>query len=172
MDYLASINGKIGGPGGVVEIDESMFYKRKYNRGRQLGSGWIFGGVERDNHAKAFMIMVERRNADTLIPLILSNIEKGSIIISDQWKAYDSLSSLGYIHYSINHSENFVSPINQNIHTQNIENFWRWAKRRFKSTTKKSKRLTRLGEHLFRKKFPENTFEEILNQIKLSYSIE
>ena len=38
-----------------------------------------------------------------------------------------------YIHYTINHKENFVGSSNPNIHTQNIERVWldltQWAKR-------------------------------------------
>lgn len=38
---------RIGGEGIVVEIDESKFGKRKYNRGHRVDDVWILGGVER-----------------------------------------------------------------------------------------------------------------------------
>jgi hypothetical protein len=30
-----------------MEIDESKFGKRRYNRGRRVDGCWVFGGVER-----------------------------------------------------------------------------------------------------------------------------
>ena len=56
-----------------------------------------------------------------------------SIIYSDAWRAYNDLSQLGYKHYAVNHSKNFVDPSNPSIHTQNIERLWldlkQWIKR-------------------------------------------
>ena len=37
----------IGGEGIEVEIDETLFVKRKYDRGRMLRQLWIIGGIER-----------------------------------------------------------------------------------------------------------------------------
>jgi hypothetical protein len=37
----------IGGPGIIVEVDESKFGRRKYNRGHRVEGCWVFGGVER-----------------------------------------------------------------------------------------------------------------------------
>ena len=43
-----------------VEIDESKFDKRKYNRGRNVKGQWVFGGVERGS-GKTFLAAVHDR---------------------------------------------------------------------------------------------------------------
>ncbi|XP_068205419.1 male abnormal protein mab-31-like [Palaemon carinicauda] len=126
----------IGGPDIIVEIDETFFVKRKYHRGRQLSQVWLFGGIERLSKKK-FIIPLHKegqdRSAETLIPLIRQYIKAGSVIMSDGWAAYKTLSNKGYIHKVINHSENFVDPNDPSIHTQTIERQWRnvkeWSKR-------------------------------------------
>jgi hypothetical protein len=40
---------KIGGEGKVVQIDESLFGKRKYHRGHVVKGQWVFGGIESDS---------------------------------------------------------------------------------------------------------------------------
>ena len=59
---------RIGGPGIVIEIDESKFAKRKYNVGHRVVGGWVFGGRKRDN--KVFTKAVGNRTKDTLPGLI------------------------------------------------------------------------------------------------------
>ena len=53
--------------------------------------------------------------------LILNDFRPRSIIYSDAWTAYATLNDHGYTHLIINHSENFVDPINNQIYTQNTE---------------------------------------------------
>ncbi|KAF8384262.1 hypothetical protein PRIPAC_73404 [Pristionchus pacificus] len=77
---------KIGGPGTVVEIDETAFSKRKYNRGKRMAAQqWVFGGVERGDKTKLFAIPVAQRDANTLLPLIAHYIAPGTEIQSDCW---------------------------------------------------------------------------------------
>jgi transposase-like protein len=114
---LISIN-CIGGPGIVVEIDESKFGKRKHNRGHRVEGVWVVGGVERTDKRKVFLITVERRNMAVLERVITRYVRPGSIIHTDCWRGYLNLSNLGYTHYTVNHSIGFN--IN-GIHTNTIE---------------------------------------------------
>ena len=50
---------QIGGPGLEVEIDESKFGKRKYNRGRVVDGPWVFGGICHQTR-EVFLITVDK----------------------------------------------------------------------------------------------------------------
>jgi len=107
---------RIGEPGKVVEIDESKFGKRKFNKGKHVDGVWVFGGIERDsNPPKCFFVTVADRSA--LISLIKKWILPGTTILSDCWKAYSSLVEEGYIHETVNHSIQLVS--DTGVHTNN-----------------------------------------------------
>ena len=67
---------QIGGPGTVVEIDESVFYKTKYNVGRRREHTWVFGMTERGTNS-VIMIPVALRDQATLFPLIVTYIRPG-----------------------------------------------------------------------------------------------
>ena len=118
----------IGGPGKVVEIDESKFGKRKYHGGKRVDGAWVFGGIERDSTLiKCFFLTVPDRSAATLIPLIKQSIIPSTTIYSDCWKAYSSLVSEGYVHNTVNHSIQFVC--DNGTHTNNIESRWNAVKK-------------------------------------------
>ena len=54
------------------------------------------------------MFYAERQNAETLIPLIVENVERGSIIVSDGWAAYRQISNYMYLHEVDIHEKKFV----------------------------------------------------------------
>ena len=100
---------RLGGVGKIVEIDESKFGKRKFNRGKRVDGKWVFGGVERGSN-KSFFRVVENRGKDVLLAIIKEFIEPGTAIISDCWKAYDCLEDEGFHHLTVNHSLSFKHP--------------------------------------------------------------
>ena len=103
----------------IVEIDESFFH-RKYNRGQLHTSHWVFGGIERYSN-KCFLVQVADHTAAKLEAEIWRYIEPGSHTMSDMWVAYANIGAIGngiYLHSSINHSQYFDHPIDQEIHTQ------------------------------------------------------
>lgn len=69
---------KLGGPGNVVEIDESLIVKRKYHRGRVLRRQniWIVGGIDRTTR-RAFACLTKHRDRDTLFAILTHFIEQG-----------------------------------------------------------------------------------------------
>ena len=75
--------------------------------------------------------VVDDRSAATLIPIIQRYILPGTLIISDEWQAYSSLSSLGYQHQTVNHSQNFVDP-GTDAHTNSVEGYWSCVKRQMR----------------------------------------
>jgi transposase-like protein len=120
----------IGGVGvGVeVEIDESKFGKRKFNRGHRVEGCWVLGGVERTTERRMFVITVSDRRAITLLSAIKTHVREGSIILTDLWKGYMQLNSeLGFDHFSVNHSKNFRDP-STGVHTNTIEGTWNGIK--------------------------------------------
>ncbi|KAG0438478.1 hypothetical protein DMUE_3065 [Dictyocoela muelleri] len=134
-EHMVTTNVKIGGYRGnsttkIVEIDESLFFKRKYNRGRLVEGQWYVGGVERGTN-RSFIVPVFDRSAETMARIIMNNVLPGSTIITDQWRAYErALRNMpDFQHRSVNHCINFVDPFDSTIHTQSIEGLWSLAKK-------------------------------------------
>ena len=170
MSQMLDESEAIGGPGIEVEIDESKFGKRKYQKGKQVEGQWVFGGRESKDKSKIFMVPVKKRNRKTLIPIIQKYIKKGSIIHSDCWRPYKVLSKLGYQHVTVNHSKNFKDP-KTGACTNRIESDWRHAKVSLPSYgVKKDGHQSYLAEFLWRRKYHnEDLFLTIIEQVNEQY---
>ena len=57
VQYFQNNPEQIGGPGQTVEIDESLFARRKYNNGpgQAVPEQWVFGGYD-PNTKKGFLV--------------------------------------------------------------------------------------------------------------------
>ena len=71
---------------------------------------WIFGGYDPATK-EGFLLPVPRRNAATLMPLIIQWVRPGTEIWSDMWGAYNGIAAPGFQHDVVNHQYNFVDLI-------------------------------------------------------------
>ena len=83
---------------------------------------------------------VANRNAQTLLDVIVQNVEPGSAVYIDCWRGYKSeeLTQAGYEHFQVNHNINFVDP-ETGAHTQNDERLWgvaKWRNKRHRGTSR------------------------------------
>ncbi|MGL5708373.1 MAG: IS1595 family transposase [Aeromonas sp.] len=156
----------LGGPGVIIQIDESKLnFNVKSHRGHApIQPIWVFGIVDtRFFPAKGYMEIVPNRSRETLMTIIRRHISEGSIIHSDEWQAYANLNENGYEHTTVCHKHHFVNPEN-GTHTQHIESYWN----RQKLKIKRSKGVygTNLANVLagfvFADLFRNNVFEAML----------
>lgn len=80
----------------------------------------VFGLKEGDD-CRYFYI--QKRDKETLIPIIQREVEDNSVIHSDEWHAYSYFNNLNYIHQTVNHQTNYVDPVT-GAHIQAIERSW------------------------------------------------
>jgi transposase-like protein len=127
--------GKQGGKlAGEVEVDETFIGGKARNMHKEkrerviTGTGGkdktiVMGMMERGGNVRAFV--VEGRRKAELQKRVREHVEAGSAIFSDELKSYDGLET-EYQHAVINHAVEYV---NDNVHTNGMENFWSLLKR-------------------------------------------
>ena len=84
------------------------------------------------------------------------NVVAGSRIISDSWPMYVAILQLRngiYEHSAVKHQLHFVDPLDDTVHTQNIEGLWMHAKRKLRRQSGTSRALfpTYLAEFVWRR---------------------
>lgn len=128
---------------GPVEIDEACIYKIKRGKHGRMAHiiFWVFGMKCRTTK-KTIIYPIAGRSREQIIPLIQKHIPSGTVIYSDRFSCYwnnranppqSYLETLGYIHFGVNHSKEFVSSVNSTIHTNTIERVWKALKLKFRN---------------------------------------
>lgn len=171
---------KLGGPGVIVQIDESLYrHKPKHHRGRATQNEvWVFGLVDTGySPALGYMEIVPQRDAATLLPIIQAHTLPGTIIHSDEWAAYRRVASLPNVasHDTVNHSVEFVNSTT-GTHTQSIESYWNRSKIKFKRMKgcHASVLPSYLDEFMWRERYGKTAneaFNSILRDIASQYPV-
>lgn len=86
----------------------------------------VFGILQRGGDV--YVHIIKRADTRTLQPIVRLVVEKESTVYTDKWRGFNELGLDGYIHASVNHSEEYVDK--KGNHLNGIEAFWSFAKRR------------------------------------------
>lgn len=73
--------------------EENQNYDTNRNYGSRVQGPWVFGMccLREDGILERRFFIVNKRDRDTLLPIIIQEIEPGSTVHSDEWRAYSTL---------------------------------------------------------------------------------
>jgi transposase len=108
-----------------VEADESYFGgHRRGVRGRgALGKIPVFGVLER--HGQVAVTVVPNVSQATLLAATVKVVKRGSLVYTDKYAGYDTLTFCGYRHLKVDHGHRFARG---KVHINGLEGFWSYAK--------------------------------------------
>ena len=67
-------------------------------------------------------------SAESLITATLKTVKRGSLVYTDKWSGYDTLTFCGYRHLKVDHGVEFARG---KVHINGLEGFWSYAKAKF-----------------------------------------
>ena len=150
---------------GTVEIDETYVGGRqKSHKDKIKNKTAVMGMVSRDGQIMAVAIPAGKKSY--LMPLIETNVVKGTTIYTDEHRAYGDLSQRGYTHDTVEHGRDEY--VRGPVHTNTIEGYWSRFKNSIRGThvhVSKKHMQSYLGEFEFRfnlRKTPSLMFERLL----------
>jgi transposase-like protein len=130
-----ALQGESGGKlSGEVEIDETYIGGKARNMHKSVkarrisgtggsGKAIVMGILERKGTVRAHVVETSRRNI--LHQKVRENVTAGSEVFTDALKSYIGLDA-DYEHKVIDHAKAYVE---DNVHTNGLENFWSLLKR-------------------------------------------
>lgn len=170
-ERYSSLYNKISGNGRIIEIDETRLISRRNNRGRILTGEryWVIGAIDRESK-EIRLKLIRNRNMRICCEFIMENVEAETRIITDKWRSYNGLDSLGFVHDSIDHSVEFVNSEDNSIHTQTIERLWSSLKNNFPKLNSYELIEKHINRYVFKHnlKTASKKFQFYLNINKLS----
>jgi len=111
----------IGGPGVVIQVDETKMGQRKFHRGHRVAGAWVLVGVEESAERRMFAEVVADRSAETIAEILGRHVAEGSKLQTDCWRAYRPVAEMyGIEHRTVNHSLGFKDYV-MGVHTNHVE---------------------------------------------------
>jgi len=119
---------------GEVEVDETFIGGKLRNADRRRAAAErpeqrpytyktravVYGAVERGGRIRA--AVVPNSQTTTLMDKTREYVLPGSMIFTDEWKAYDRLGKVGYYHRRIRHKASVY--VDGDVHTQTLDGFF------------------------------------------------
>ena len=177
--YLIDHPVMLGGPGVIVELDETVLCRRRViriptNEDDEIANTvWIIGGIDRTDARNFFIQVIPNRQIGHMLAAVRHRIAPGSILVTDGHPSYPAVASeLEMEHRSVNHSVGFTTL--DGVHSNNIEAFWS----HLKATMRKEFGIRRenlvmwLLEYTFRRRFIQDASPQEFEAIFISILIE
>lgn len=121
---------------GVVECDETFVGGKNINRHKHKKFKGAFGRSFKDKTPVAGILqqggkvrakVVKTTASEYIEPFVVQNVKAGSILISDEWRAYTKMHNW-FDHYVVDHARRqYVTDAGMTTNT--IEGFWTWIKK-------------------------------------------
>lgn len=161
----------LGGVTHIVEIDEAVLCRRKYNRGRPVREQWVLGMRDVTTNEGYICSIPDRRN-ETIIPLIQQHVLPGTIICTDGARVYQCVNNLGYFHMTCNHSIGEFVNYENGATVNHVESAWQKIKQESKNRygTHRSTLDSHLITYMWFNKFGCD-YESFINEIKTMYRL-
>ncbi|KCZ78321.1 hypothetical protein H311_00648 [Anncaliia algerae PRA109] len=163
---------KLGGPGLIVQIDETMLnYKCKSHRDRSSTNKTDSLCIVEvgDKIIRAFATTIPDKKESTLLSIICTQVANNSVIWTDEHRSYSNLRNYNFTHGTVCYKFEFVNNLNE-VNTQAVESF----NNCLKLVINNRKGILTNNREIFLKEFlflfnnKGNLLEAVLNLIKVN----
>lgn len=121
----------MGGNGGIVEVDETYIGRKKHAATRAGGYGHkmaVLTLVDRKGEARSFH--VDKASKRSILPVVNANIDRETVIATDEAPLYKGIKNSFAGHETVNHSDE--EWVRGQIHTNRVEAYFSVFKRGMK----------------------------------------